>query len=53
MELDPHQLIEGIAIAGRAIGAHLGFIYIRGEYRYVLDILDVAVARSLRQRLSR
>ena len=38
MEMDPHQLIEGMIIAGRAIDAHRGFIYIRGEYRYVLDI---------------
>ena len=49
MEMDPHQLIEGMVIAARAIGAHLGFIYIRGEYRYVLDILDPAVAEA-RQR---
>src|SRR5499433_848409 len=50
MEMDPHQMIEGITIAGRAIGAHKGFIYIRGEYRYVLDIvqgaLDEAYARN-------
>ncbi len=43
MEMDPHQLIEGITIAGRAIGAHQGFIYIRGEYRYVLDIVQTAL----------
>ena len=50
MEMDPHQMIEGITIAGRAIGAHMGFIYIRGEYRYVLDIvqgaLDEAYSRN-------
>src|SRR3981081_4219325 len=43
MEMDPHQMIEGITIAGRAIGAHKGFIYIRGEYRYVLDIVQTAL----------
>jgi NADH-quinone oxidoreductase subunit F len=43
MEMDPHQMIEGIIIAGRAIGAHMGFIYIRGEYRYVLDIVQAAL----------
>jgi NADH-quinone oxidoreductase subunit F len=43
MEMDPHQMIEGITIAGRAIGAHQGFIYIRGEYRYVLDIVQAAL----------
>jgi NADH-quinone oxidoreductase subunit F len=46
MEMDPHQMIEGITIAGRAIGAHLGFIYIRGEYRYVLDIVEAAVVEA-------
>jgi len=46
MEHDPHQLIEGIAIAGRAIGSKQGYIYIRGEYRYVLDILDAALAEA-------
>jgi NADH-quinone oxidoreductase subunit F len=46
MELDPHQMIEGITIAGRAIGAHMGFIYIRGEYRYVLDIVQAALDES-------
>src|SRR5262244_853989 len=44
MEMDPHQMIEGITIAGRAIGAHKGFIYIRGAYRYVLDIVQGAIA---------
>src|ERR1700674_4884267 len=46
MEMDPHQLIEGMVIAGRAIGSHQGFIYIRGEYRYVLDIMDEAIAEA-------
>src|SRR5215469_3606453 len=46
MEMDPHQLIEGMVIAGRAINSHQGFIYIRGEYRYVLDIVDGAIAEA-------
>ena len=46
MEMDPNQMIEGIIIAGRAIDAHRGFIYIRGEYRYVLDIVDAAIAEA-------
>jgi len=46
MEMDPHQLIEGITIAGRAIDAHRGFIYIRGEYRYVLDIVETAIEEA-------
>src|SRR5437870_2559303 len=46
MEMDPHQLIEGMVIAGRAIGANRGSIYIRGEYRYVLDLVDGAIAEA-------
>ncbi len=46
MELCPHQLIEGVIIAGRAVGAHRGYIYIRGEYRYVLEIVDAAIAEA-------
>ena len=32
LEQDPHLLLEGIAIAGFAVGAATGYIYIRGEY---------------------
>ncbi len=46
MEMDPHQLIEGMIIAGRAIGANRGFIYIRGEYRYVLDLVEEAIQEA-------
>ncbi|MFZ0661658.1 MAG: NADH-quinone oxidoreductase subunit NuoF [Acidobacteriaceae bacterium] len=41
---DPHAVIEGTMIAGLAIGSKLGFIYLRGEYRYLLKIVDKAVA---------
>ncbi len=46
MELDPHQLIEGMLLAGYAVNAHSGYIYIRGEYRYVLDIVDRAIEEA-------
>jgi NADH-quinone oxidoreductase subunit F len=46
LEFDPHQLIEGMVIAARAVGSHTGYAYIRGEYRYVLDIMDVAIAEA-------
>jgi NADH-quinone oxidoreductase subunit F len=46
MEMDPHQLIEGMVIAARAIGSHQGYIYVRGEYRYVIDILDPAIKEA-------
>src|ERR1700735_145627 len=41
---DPHAIIEGTMIAGLAIGSKLGFIYLRGEYRYLLKIVEKAVA---------
>ncbi|MBK9167430.1 MAG: NADH-quinone oxidoreductase subunit NuoF [Bryobacterales bacterium] len=46
MEYDPHQLIEGMMIAGRAVDAKAGYIYIRGEYRYLIDIMDKAIAEA-------
>jgi NADH-quinone oxidoreductase subunit F len=46
MEYDPHQLIEGVLIAGLAVGAHRGYIYIRGEYRYLIDVMDKAIAEA-------
>ncbi|MGH9773351.1 MAG: NADH-quinone oxidoreductase subunit NuoF [Candidatus Acidiferrales bacterium] len=48
MEMDPHLLIEGMIIAGRAVGSHHGYIYVRGEYRYVIEILDAAIAEAYR-----
>ncbi|MGB0065415.1 MAG: NADH-quinone oxidoreductase subunit F, partial [Terracidiphilus sp.] len=41
---DPHAVIEGTIIAGLAVGAKMGFIYLRGEYRYLLEITERAVA---------
>jgi NADH-quinone oxidoreductase subunit F len=46
IEYDPHQLIEGILIAALAVDAHAGYIYVRGEYRYLIDILDGAIAEA-------
>jgi NADH-quinone oxidoreductase subunit F len=46
MEYDPHQMIEGIIIAGYAIQSHQGYIYVRGEYRYVMEIVDRALAEA-------
>jgi NADH-quinone oxidoreductase subunit F len=43
MEYDPHQMIEGILIAGLAVDAHKGYIYIRGEYRYLIEKMDRAI----------
>jgi NADH-quinone oxidoreductase subunit F len=43
MEFDPHQLIEGVLIAGLAVGAQQGYIYIRGEFRYLIGVMDKAI----------
>ncbi len=43
---DPHSVIEGTIIAGLAVGAKQGFIYMRGEYRYLLDIMDRCIAEA-------
>ena len=48
---DPFSLVEGIAIAACAIGAQKAFIYLRGEYHYLLDglkgAIDQAASRGL------
>src|SRR6476659_4756891 len=46
MQKNPHLLIEGIIIGAYCIGASRSFIFIRGEYDYVADVLDAAVAEA-------
>jgi NADH-quinone oxidoreductase subunit F len=46
MQKNPHQLIEGIVISAYAVEANRAFIFIRGEYDRVADILDAAVAEA-------
>src|SRR6186713_1091815 len=46
MERDPHSMIEGMVIAGFALGSTTGYIYTRGEYKYLIDIMDVALAEA-------
>ena len=46
MQYDPHRLIEGCLIAARVIDSRRGWIYIRGEYRYLIDIVDKAIAEA-------
>jgi len=45
-EHDPHAVIEGVIIAALAIQAKMGFIYLRGEYRYLLKIMERAVEEA-------
>ncbi len=44
-----HTVLEGMLIAARAIGAHLGFIYVRGEYETAARRLEAAVAEARRR----
>jgi NADP-reducing hydrogenase subunit HndC len=46
MEGDPHLLLEGLALAGYAVGADEGIIYIRGEYEWVAQRLERAIAQA-------
>ncbi|HPA19228.1 MAG TPA: NADH-quinone oxidoreductase subunit NuoF [Verrucomicrobiae bacterium] len=45
---DPHQLLEGMIITAYAIGAHLAYIYIRGEFPEGARILERALAEAKR-----
>lgn len=57
MRHDPHKLIEGCLVAGRAMGARAAYIYIRGEFynessnlqvhRYAFAILHFGLDRAL------
>jgi len=46
MEGDPHKLLEGMAIAGFAIGADEAYIYVRAEYPLAIHRLRVAIAEA-------
>jgi NADH-quinone oxidoreductase subunit F len=46
LERDPHALIEGMLIAAFALGAETSYIYYRGEYRYLIDIMDRALEEA-------
>ena len=46
MERNPHLVIEGVAIACYAIGAKVGYIYIRGEFLHVATVLEAAIAEA-------
>jgi formate dehydrogenase iron-sulfur subunit len=43
MEGDPFQLLEGMAIAGLAVGATMGYIYVRSEYPHAIAALNAAL----------
>ncbi len=47
--VDPHMVLEGIAIASYAIDAHTAYIYIRGEFVRETEILEEAIAEARRK----
>jgi len=46
MERDPHAVLEGMAIGAFAIGCHLMFIYIRGEFGHCIDVMKRTVEEA-------
>lgn len=46
LEEDPHQVIEGTIISAYAIGAHKGYMYVRGEYPYSFRVVNQAVKEA-------
>ncbi len=46
MEFIPHILIEGIIVSSYALGSNTSYIYIRGEYAWIVDILEQAIQEA-------
>ncbi|NLI82747.1 MAG: NADH-quinone oxidoreductase subunit L [Deltaproteobacteria bacterium] len=51
MESDPHRVLEGMAIAGYAVGAEQGYVYVRGEYPLAAKRLEKAIRQAERKGL--
>ncbi len=51
LESDPHGIIEGMAIAGYAVGASQGYVYIRGEYPLAIKRIKATIKQAERQNL--
>jgi NADH-quinone oxidoreductase subunit F len=46
LESDPHQVIEGMIIAGYAVGAEQGYIYVRAEYPLAIERIQIALKQA-------
>ena len=46
LEGDPNSVLEAMAIAGYAVGANKGYIYIRAEYPLAIDRLKIAISQA-------
>lgn len=51
LEGDPHRVLEGMAIAGYAVGAEQGYVYVRGEYPLALSRLKTALKQAERMQV--
>ncbi|HLH18082.1 MAG TPA: NuoF family protein [Bryobacteraceae bacterium] len=51
LEGDPHRVLEGMAIAGYAVGAQQGYVYVRGEYGLPIQRLETAIRQAEREHL--
>ncbi len=51
LESDPHRVLEGMAIAAYAVGAHHGYIYVRAEYPLAIKRLRTAIRQAERLNL--
>jgi len=46
LESDPHQVIEGMTIAGYAVGAEQGYVYVRAEYPLAIERVRIALKQA-------
>jgi NADH-quinone oxidoreductase subunit F len=46
MEFLPHLLLEGMIVSSFALGSNVSYIYIRGEYAWIVDILETAISEA-------
>lgn len=51
LEGDPHAIIEGMSIAGYAIGANKGYVYVRAEYPLAIERLESAIKEAREQNI--
>ncbi len=51
LESDPHRILEGMALAGYAIGATQGYVYVRGEYPLAVARLKTAIRQARRSNM--
>ncbi len=52
LESDPHSVIEGMVIAGYAVGARYGYIYVRAEYPLAVERLEIALKQAKKLKLT-